>query len=199
MMNIGTASTSASQVWTAPSVNFEDSSEIDNVLLSSTPYASDFPGANYAQKSTSSYSGFSFEYYGYYRLSNDSLLDIGSVDHETGSAGGTAIDTSIVINLSQLVFHLPVQLGDVVTGIPDTVVEQGGIKVITTSSSVVDAYGTLNTPVGSFGALRSTGVRSTKSYSGSTLLAAPRRIRLNGIRGKEIRYRLTLILSRREL
>lgn len=111
MMNVGTASSSAQQTWSAPSVNINDSLRTDNILPSSTPYNADFPGATYAQKFSISDSSLTIEIYQYYKLSNDSLLSIGSVKNESGSIGSMTIDTSIISNMTQLIFHFPVQAG----------------------------------------------------------------------------------------
>jgi hypothetical protein len=193
MMNVGTASSSAPQTWSAPSVNINDSVRLDNVLPSSTPYASDFPGATYAQKSIISDSGLTFDIYEYYELSNDSLLSIGSFQHESWSFGGVTIDTSIISHTTQFLFHLPVQLGDVFASRSDTTNFGGGMMEVTTSVATIDAFGTLNLPIGSFGALRSTDVTSVREYNGAILIDSSITCSISWVTGE--RHQLTVAVD----
>ena len=170
MMNVGSASSSAAQTWSAPSLNIKDSLRLDNVLPSSTPYNADFPGAMYAQKGSILDSIITLETYAYYRLSNDSLLTLGSAQHEAGSFGGMTFDTSIINNRAQLALRLPLQLGEVIAQGADTINSSGLFFEVTTETETYDAYGTLNLPIGSFGALRETNVILTKVYNGATLV-----------------------------
>ena len=78
MMNLGSASSSTSQTWSAPSVHYKDTLRLDNVLPSSTPYGVSFPGATYAQEETITEGPLTLAYYAYYRLSNDSLYLFGT-------------------------------------------------------------------------------------------------------------------------
>ena len=169
-MDIGTASTSASQTWTAPPVTIKDSLRTDNVDPSSTPYSADFPGAAYAQKFSLSDSNLTDDTYEYYKVSNDSIIDMGYVEHESGVVDGKTVDTSIVNRNIKLYFHLPTQLGDVFTVSADTTVEVAGLVEISNSVTTVDAYGTVNLARGSFGALRCSTTATSKAYYGSTLL-----------------------------
>ena len=169
-MNIGTVSSSISQTWTAPTVTIDDSFRTDNVLPSSTPYSAEFPGAEYAKKFNFSDTNITAVIYEYYKLSNDSIENIGSAEAESGMSGGKTIDTVVYSKTTKLYFHLPTQLGNVATLSIDTVDEGLGLSEITSDVTTFDAYGTLVLPRGSFGALRSTDVTSTKAYYGSTLL-----------------------------
>lgn len=168
-MNVGSASSSSSQTWTAPAFAINDSFRLDNILPSSTPYSTLFPRATYAQIDTSYSFGLTIKTYLYYKESNDSLVEIGTVEHESGVIDYTAIDTSIIVTSPTAYTPVPMQLGDVYAEIPDTVDEGGGVTEILNSLSSVDAYGTLVLPKGSFGALRATNTYTTYTYSGGNL------------------------------
>ena len=170
MMNIRTASNSKAQTWTAPTVTIVDSFRTDNVTPSTSPYIADFPGAGYTQKFTISDSGLTAVVYEYYKLSNDSMENIGSAETKSGKVGSKTIDTTIINKMTKIYFHLPTQLGNVITLSSDTIAEVEGVKDIITDVTTFDAYGTLNLPRGAFGALRSTAVTTSKIYSGSTLI-----------------------------
>ncbi len=167
-MYIGMASSSSSQTWTDPSPTIQDSLRDDNVDPSSTPFSAYFPGATYAQKLDFSESSITEAIYNYYRVSNDSLISMGYGE----SMSSVSMDTSFVHRYSQLFFPLPLQLGDVFTAIVDTtsVPFLGGGNIITAQTvATIDAYGTLNLPNGSFGALRETAVTTTKKYYAGVL------------------------------
>ncbi len=168
-MNIGSASSSAAQTWTTPAVTFEDTSRLDNVSPSSTPYNNDFPGSTYAQEESVSEGPVTIAYYAYYKLSNDSLLIIGSVQHETGSYGGTTLDTTIMSHKVQLAFVVPIQLGQTTTTAADTIYDVVNDIDVNSGSESYDAYGTITLPIGQFSALRVTGTTVTKVYLSGTL------------------------------
>ncbi|MGA7161207.1 MAG: T9SS type A sorting domain-containing protein [Bacteroidota bacterium] len=169
-MNVGSASTSAAQTWSTPSVVFEDTSRLDNVLPSSTPYSANFPGATYTQVQSISGGPVTVQYYAYYKFSNDSLLIIGSVQHESGSVGGTKIDSTTISHRTQLVFLVPAQVGQAFSSSGDTIYSVGTDIEVSTASNSYDAFGTVNLPNGSFGALRLTGTVVTKVYLSGVLL-----------------------------
>jgi len=169
MMNVGSASNSVAQVWSAPAVTYEDTSRLDNVLPSSTPYGNDFPGAMYAQIGTLPEGPVTVEYYAYYKLSNDSLFIIGSVQHETGSYGGKTVDTSIFNHSVRFGFVLPLQLGAGIVLRADTVYSSGNDVDVNFETDSYDAYGTLNLPNGSFGTLREISSIATKVYLSGAL------------------------------
>ncbi len=168
-MNVGMASSSSSQTWTAPALTITDTFRLDNVLASSTPYSAYFPRATNAQFNQSFSLGLNVKSYLYYRETSDSLVAIGTAEHESGVIGSTAIDTTIITNSPAAYSPIPMQLGDVYAEVPDTVDEGGGITDILNSLSSIDAYGTLVLPKGSFGALRATNVYTTYTYSGGKL------------------------------
>jgi len=173
-MDIGTASNSAPETWSMPSVTFIDTTRTDNVLPASTPYSSDFPGATYAQTQSFSEGTATSEYYGYYTLSSNTLWFVGSVEHEAGSVSGHAVDTSIITHKVQAVFTLPVQLGGTMTSGPDTIYASGNDVEVNTGSTKYDAYGSLTLPNGTFPALRVNGTTITKIYlSGSLINTLP--------------------------
>ncbi|MGB6068101.1 MAG: hypothetical protein WBG50_25110, partial [Desulfomonilaceae bacterium] len=168
-MNVGTASSSSSQTWTAPALTITDTFRLDNVLASSTPYSAYFPRATNAQFNQSYSLGLNLKVYLYYRETSDSLVAIGNAEHESGTIGSTAIDTTYITNSPTSYSPIPMQLGDVYAEVPDTADEGGGITDILNSRSSVDAYGTLVLPKGSFEALRATNVYTTYTYSGGNL------------------------------
>jgi hypothetical protein len=169
MMNVGSASSSASQAWSAPSVNYQDTTRLDNVLPSSTPYNADFPGAMYAQEESISEGPVTLQNYAYYKLSNDSLLILGSVEHTSGLVSGVAIDTSIISHKVQLGFVFPLQVGNVTGFGPDTIYSSGNDVEVNTGTNTYDAFGTVTFPNGAFPALRVSGTTATKSYLSGTL------------------------------
>ncbi len=170
MMNVGSASGSVAGTWSAPSVTYQDTSRLDNVLPSSTPYGADFPGAMYAQEETISEGPVTLQNYAFYTLSNDSLLILGSVEHTSGLVSGVAIDTSIISHKVQLGFVFPLQLGNVTGFSQDTIYSSGNDVEVNTGSSTYDAFGTVTLPNGAFPALRVSGTTSTKSYLSGTLV-----------------------------
>ncbi len=169
VMNVGSASSSASQSWSVPSVTYQDTTRLDNVLPSSTPYNADFPGAMYAQQESLSEGSATVEEYAYYKLSNDSLYLLGSVVHESEVVNGMSIDTSIITQRIQLIFLLPLQLGNVTATGPDTNYAVGTDVGVNTVTDDYDAFGTLNLPNASFGALRVRATTVEKVYLGGTL------------------------------
>ena len=172
LMNVGSATGSAAQTWSTPTVTFSDTSRLDNVLPSSTPYSADFPGSTYAQEQSISEGPVTLKYYAYYKLSNDSLLIIGSVQHETGSFGGTTIDSTTISHRVQLGFVLPLQVGKNFSFSADTVYSQGTDIEVNTGSNNYDAYGAITLPmgIGSLAALRETQTTVTKVYLSGALI-----------------------------
>ena len=143
MMNVGSASNSASQSWSMPSLTFSDTTRTDNVLPASTPYASDFPGAMYAQTQSFSEDSATAQYYIYYTVSNNSLWVMGSAQHESGIVKGHAIDTTIITIKAQVAFVLPLQMGGTMTSGPDTIYAQGNDVEVNTGLDKYDAYGSV--------------------------------------------------------
>ncbi|HTR82739.1 MAG TPA: T9SS type A sorting domain-containing protein [Bacteroidota bacterium] len=171
MMNVGSASSSSSQTWTPPSVNFYDTLRVDNVLPSSTPYSAAFSGATHAQAGTVVDSPITFTTYAYYKLSNDSLYVLGSVQHETGSFNNVKIDTTIVIHRLQLSFVLPINVGKILSTSSDTIYASGNEVEVNSSTKNYDAYGTITFPlgIGSLAALRVSDAVLTKFYFNGSL------------------------------
>jgi len=170
MMNVGSASTTASQTWSAPSVTYQDTSRLDNVLPSSTPYSADFPGAMYAQEESISEGPVTLQNYAFYTLSNDSLLILGSVEHTSGLVSGVAIDTSIISHKVQLGFVFPLQLGNVTAYGPDTIYSLGTDVEVNTGTNTYDAFGTVTLPTGTLGALRVVATTAAKVYLSGALI-----------------------------
>ncbi|HTX18120.1 MAG TPA: T9SS type A sorting domain-containing protein, partial [Bacteroidota bacterium] len=169
VMNIGSASSSSAQTWTAPSVKINDSLRLDGIAPSSTPYSASFPGATYAQAASLTEGPLSVSFYAYYKLSNDSLIALGSVQHLKGSSGGVTLDSTAFKTSPQAVFVFPLQLGKSITHQTDTIYSQGADVETETETDNFDAYGTLTLPNGSFPALRETGTNVTKIYVSGSL------------------------------
>ncbi len=169
-MNVGSASGTASQAWSAPAVTYQDTSRLDNVLPSSTPYGSDFPGAMYAQEESISEGPVTLQNYAFYTLSNDSLLILGSVEHTSGLVSGVAIDTSIISHKVKLAFVFPLQTGNLTSVGEDTIYSNGNDVEVNSGTNTYDAFGTLTLPNGAFPALRVSGTTATKSYLSGTLV-----------------------------
>ena len=156
MMDVGVSSSTTSQVWTPPNVYFsaKDSSRSDNILPASTPYASNFPSAMYAQKINILQSGFTTVVYQYFKLSNDSLYTVGYAQHAYGTVAGHVIDTVIMSTTPKFSVHFPIHIGDLISQTVDTTALGVGLFDVVTTTDKYDAYGTLNLPNGSFQALR---------------------------------------------
>ncbi len=169
LMNIGTASGSSSQTWAAPSVKINDSLRLDGAVPSSTPYSANFLGATYALHAALTQGPLSIAFYEYFKLSNDSLISLGGVQHLKGSIGGQALDSTALKIKVQGVFAFPLHLGQSFTHQTDTIYAQGPDVETQTETDVFDAYGTLNLSNGSFGALRQTATTVTKVYISGVL------------------------------
>lgn len=94
-MNVGSPSSSAAQSWTLPTFVVLDSSRVDNVLPSSTPFAADFPGATYAETFSYTDTGVTFQLFTYLELSNGWLSFIGNVEYIYGSSGGHSVNSAL--------------------------------------------------------------------------------------------------------
>jgi hypothetical protein len=164
-MNVGTASSSA-QTWTYPGVGVPDTSREDNVLPSSTPYTAQFPTATHAQKYTFTSSGVTSTVYLYYKMTADSVLQLGNVMR-------TKIenrDTTILTIGYKASFVYPWTVGKSLTR-RDSSAVGGGIYFIQRSVQTADAFGTLVLPVGTFQALRIRGVTYSETYFGPNIVS----------------------------
>ena len=170
LMNIGSASSSAPQTWTVPSVKISDSLRLDGLLPSSTPYSANFPGAGFAQHAVLAEGPLSVAFYEYYKISNDTLIALGGVQHLTGSSGGVTIDSTAIKTTPQTQLVFPVHLGQSIARQPNTIYSQGNDVETETETDTYDAYGTLNLPNGSYGTLRQTGTIVTKVYLSGSLV-----------------------------
>ena len=168
-MDVGSPSSSAAQSWTLPTFVVLDSSRVDNVLPSSTPFAADFPGATYTETFSFTDTGMTFQLFTYLELSNGWLSFIGNVEYIYGSSGGHSIDSSIIQYESKPLIQLPISLGDVVEATPDTTAIGPGSFQVSTTTTTYDAYGTLTLANGSFQALRSYEVSTYQDYANDTL------------------------------
>jgi hypothetical protein len=171
-MNVGIPSSSAAQSWTLPTFVVLDSSRVDGVLPSSTPYAADFPTATYAETASQTDTGVTFQYFSYLELSSNTLSLIGTAIHVYGSSGGHSIDSTIVQYGSRSLLQLPIGLGDVVAGTPDTSTYGPGMMEVSTTSDNYDAYGSITLANGTFQALRSYQVTTTQEYVSGALAYA---------------------------
>ena len=160
-MNIGSAS-SSSQTWIVPTVAWADTMRNDNLVPSATPYASRFPRATHAQRSSYSYSGTIYTSYHYVRLTTDSLIDLGSASRVQESGKDTTY-----YNMNYLVTTLlPVTFGKT-SSRRDSIPIFAGAYIIQRSTETVDAFGSLTVPAGTFQALRTKEVSiSETTYPG---------------------------------
>jgi len=164
----------AYQVWNAPTVKFVDSIRTDNVDPSSTPYISDFPGAVYAQNIFETDSNLSVTNYYYFKVSNDSVINMGFVARDSGKIGSTTIDTTTISKVFKLFFPLPFQLGDSFIVSTDSSAEEGGLftEVLSTVATA-DAWGQMGfpSPGGQLQALRVSSTTSEKIYVQGVLIS----------------------------
>jgi hypothetical protein len=147
-LNVGTASASA-QSWTLPTITYTDTARMDNVLPSSTPYASKFPRATHAQRATFSGGGSTSTYYDFYRITADSVISLGDALRLQGSGTDTT-EYSIQTHLTLL---LPFTYGKS-SSYRDSIPIALGSYIIDRSTSTCDGFGTLALPNGTFQALR---------------------------------------------
>lgn len=82
-MNVGTPSSSA-QSWTIPSIAYTDTLRVDNLIPSATLFASKYPRATLAQRSSYSDGGNTFTYYEYFRITADSMISLGDASRMQG-------------------------------------------------------------------------------------------------------------------
>ena len=160
-MNIGSSS-SSSQTWIVPTVAWADTMRNDNLVPSATPYASRFPRATHAQRSSYSYSGTIYTSYHYVRITTDSLIDLGSASRVQESGKDTTY-----YNTNYLVTTLlPVTFGKT-SSRRDSISIFAGAYIIQRSTETVDAFGSLTVPAGTFQALRTKEVSiSETTYPG---------------------------------
>ncbi len=147
-MNVGTASASA-QSWTMPSIAFTDTLLMDNVLPSATPYASSFPRATHAQREVFSDGSSTVAFYNYYRITTDSLIELGWASRSQG--GG--FDTTYFSTTYRVEMIFPFTFGKT-TSSRDSISFLPGSYVIQKSTSVYDAFGSIALPAGTFQAMR---------------------------------------------
>ena len=165
-MNVGTASSSA-QSWTLPTITYTDTSRMDNILPSATPYASKFPNATHAQRSMQASGGSTSTFYQYYRLKTDSMFSLGNATRIQGP--GT--DATTYEWKGYLDMVLPFTYGTMFTSRDSTPIGPGAY-VLRRSTDVCDAFGTITLPGGSFQALRKNQTVINQTFFGGVLLSS---------------------------
>ena len=147
-MNIGIASSSA-QSWTTPSIALTDTLRVDNLLPSATPYASKYPRATHAQRSSYSGGGSTATYYGYFRITADSMIYLGDASRMQ-SGGKDTTEYSFEYRVDML---LPFTLGKSSSYRDSSSMGQGSYFIMRYTSTY-DAFGSLTLPTGTYQALR---------------------------------------------
>ena len=165
-MNVGTAGGTA-QNWTVPSFIWTDTTIVQNLLPSSTPYAATFPAATNAQYSTWVVGGDMGSSYEYYQITSNALYSLGRVTHYQSSQ----IDTTITTIEQEQILQLPLTYGATFGVSRDSTDLGGGSYIINTSSQTVDAFGTIAFPWNNFGTLRIKETSGTAIYFGGILFS----------------------------
>ena len=165
-LNVGTASSSA-QSWTMPTITYTDTARMDNVLPSSTPYASKFPRATHAQRATFSGDGSTSTYYDFYRITADSVISLGDALRLQGS--GT--DTTEYSFQTHLTILLPLTYGGS-SSYRDSIPIAPGSYIIQRTTDVCDAFGTVIVPGGTFQALRDKQTIISQTFYGGVQFSA---------------------------
>ena len=147
-MNVGIASSSA-QSWTIPSIAYTDTLRVDNLLPSATPYASKYPRATHVQRSSYSDGGNTSTYYGYYRITADSMISVGDVSR-TQSGGKDTTEYYFVYHIHML---FPYTLGRSSSYRDSSSMGQGSFFIMR-QTSTCDAFGSITLPAGTYQALR---------------------------------------------
>ncbi len=173
LFDVGEATAANAQTWTLPEVAWTDSMVTSSVDPGSTPYHDRFPGAVYAQLQSTSDEGYSLTFYHYFGISQDSVLRLGGASRYVVTETGSEMDTTIFDDEAHLIMALPVGMGWG-TSSSDSVSFGQDMYSKTTRSSLVDAYGTLVLPFGSFQALRLKEVEQYSVYiSGNSIVSPP--------------------------
>ena len=143
--DVSVGANGANQAWTMPDRTWEEYVE-QWVDPATTPYASDFPTANYCNNMTGSDSGFV-----YLRVAANGVFFQGAVSFEEGA------EMIIAPDEEALLFPLPLTYLASWTSVWHAMMEpQPGFEVSVTDSALktVDGWGTLVTPFGSWPVLR---------------------------------------------
>lgn len=160
-MNVGSASSSSSQLWTLPTVTYRDTSRSENMAPSATPFASRFPTATHAQRSTYRDNGNTYTFYQYSRIANDSLFNVGSAI--------IGPSDTLFIQENRFEVKFPFILGSTFVSRDSTSFGPGSYS-ISNMTEVVDAYGSLTIPgKGTFQMLRAKTRRINDVYLQGTL------------------------------
>jgi hypothetical protein len=115
-----------------------------------TPFAAEFPTANFVQKFSGAFMGFTSAVYGYFEVADNSIRSLGSVTSVTGFP-------PFIIREGDRVGTLPLTFGASWTDEIVTVTEpvpQFVTKDSTVTNSIVDAWGTVSLSSGNFDCLR---------------------------------------------
>lgn len=147
-MNVGTSSSSA-QSWITPAIAYTETLRVDNLLPSATLYASKFPRATHVQRSSYSDGGNTSTYYGYYRITADSMISLGDASRTQSGVKDTT-EYSFQYHLHML---FPFTLGKSSSYRDSSSMGQGSFFIMR-QTSTCDAFGSLTLPTGTYQALR---------------------------------------------
>jgi len=165
-VNIGTASSSA-QSWSFPTISYTDTVRIDNMLPSSTPYASKFLRATHARRAIQSSGGTTSTYYEFTRITTDSLIELGDVLRLEG--GG--VDTTVYSFQTHLSVLFPLTYGKS-SSYRDSTVMGPGSWYIQRSTTTCDGFGTVSSPFGTFQAVRQKQTTISQTFFGGVSFSA---------------------------
>lgn len=137
-----------SQTWDFRGVDLQATSTTNSFSSpDDTPFAGDFPDANFVQ-----HFSFMFEFgditiYNYFRVTSSELASLGNV---------TDFGDSVSVKVSDEVTALPLEFGDSWSGTSSDTTEASGSLFITTSTeeSTIDAWGVVKLSIGDFDCLR---------------------------------------------
>ena len=150
------------RIWDFSALNEDSYDTVYTLLPSQTPYAGDFPGANYVYQSISGGDTL----YVFNDLSDDDLANLGYAGYSSD------LEDSVVVQVvpEEVLIDFPMQYGNhrdenfyyqYVTVSPVPTFDSLKIKHSETKSVDVDAWGSVTIPSGTYNALRNKTVRYT--------------------------------------
>ena len=154
------------QNWTLPATDFTDTMLIRNATPASTPYFDRFPSATHTQMIEISELTMFFGHYMYMRLTPDSLITLGVVMRQRVE---NVFDTAIVSMSVGDVVLLPVGLGLSLPVTVDTSYRDPSNYEVQTAQEVIDAFGTIVLPNGTYSCLRSKRTSHYDKYTNGVL------------------------------
>jgi Secretion system C-terminal sorting domain len=168
-MNIGSANSSTAQTWELP-MNIQTSMtqirKRDFINLSSVaPVAAQVPGATHVYKETNTDGGEQYLNYHFFNLDGDNLEDWGQ-NHVKVSTNEVYEDDG---ESPEQYSDAPLELDDSFDSHDEVYDMDGtGIDTYNDASTVMDAFGTIATPFGTFDCLRGKITQNTTPYDAAT-------------------------------